>query len=49
VRGTQRFEQGIELVDNDHWNSVATVSFFDTGGTLVPPSGCAVATAVRMD
>ena len=49
VRGTQRVDQGIELVDNDHWKSVATVSFFDTGGTLVPPSGCAVAAAVRMD
>jgi len=49
VRGRQRFDQGIELIDNDHWKSVATVSFFDTGGTLVPPSGCAVAAAVRMD
>ena len=49
VRGTQRVDQGIELVDNDHWKSVATVSFFDTGGTLVPPSGCAVAAAARMD
>ncbi len=49
VRGTQRVDQGIELIDNDHWESVAAVSFFDTGGTLVPPSGCAVAAAVRMD
>jgi len=49
VRGTQRVDQGIELVDNDHWKSLATVSFFDVGGTLVPPSGCAAAEAVRMD
>jgi len=48
VRGTQRFDHGIELVDNDHWTSAATVSFFDMGGTLVPPSGCAVAAAVRL-
>jgi hypothetical protein len=49
TRGTQRVEHGIELVDNDHWQSSATVLFFDTGGTQVPPSGCAVAAAVRMD
>jgi hypothetical protein len=49
VRGTQRVDQGIELVDRDHWKNVATVSFFDTGGTLVPPSGCAAAAAVRME
>jgi len=49
VRGTQRVDQGIELVDNDHWKSSSTVTFFDTTGTLVPPSGCAVAAAVRMD
>lgn len=49
TRGKQRVDHGIELVDRDHWKSVATVSFLDTGGTVVPPSGCAVAEAVRME
>jgi hypothetical protein len=49
VRGRQRADHGIELVDNDHWQSSATVSFFDTAGTQVPPSGCAIAEAVRME
>lgn len=49
TRGKQRADHGIELVDRDHWKSVATVSFFDTAGTQVPPSGCAVAEAVRME
>lgn len=48
VRGTQRVEQQIDLVDADHWTSVAVVIFRDEGGNQVPPSGCATAEAVRM-
>jgi len=49
VRGTQRADHGITLVDAQHWTSTATISFYDVGGTLVPPSGCAAAQAVRID
>jgi hypothetical protein len=48
VRGTQRVEQAIEMVDADHWTSVAVVIFRDEAGNQVPPSGCATATAARM-
>ena len=48
VRGTSRLEHGIEMQDTDHWSSYATVTFFDVAGTPVPPSGCAMAVAVRM-
>jgi len=47
-RGTQRLEQGIEMLDGDHWTSLATVRFLDTGGTEWRPTGCAKATAERM-
>jgi hypothetical protein len=54
-RGTQRVEQEIELVDADRWSSTAdrwtstaVVTFRDIGGNKVPPSGCAIAAAVRM-
>jgi len=48
VRGTQRVEQQIELVDADNWTSEALVILHDVGGNQVPPSGCASAVAVRM-
>lgn len=55
VRGTQRVDQEIELVDADRWNStanrwtsIAVVTFRDISGNRVPPSGCAIAEAVRM-
>jgi len=47
-RGTQRFDQGIEFRDADHWVSDALVTFRDTAGNRVPPSGCAHVTAERM-
>jgi hypothetical protein len=43
-----RFDHGIEMEDADHWSSYASATFFDVGGTPVPPSGCAKATAERM-
>jgi hypothetical protein len=48
VRGTVRFDHGIEMADAHHWSSDALVTFFDVAGTPVPPSGCAQATAERM-
>jgi hypothetical protein len=48
VRGMQRFDQEIELVDADNWTSTAVVTFRDVNGNKVPPSGCATAVAVRM-
>jgi hypothetical protein len=48
VRGSSRLDHGIEMQDADHWSSYASVTFFDVGGTVVPPSGCAKATAERM-
>ena len=48
VRGMQRFDYGIEIVDVDHWSSDTAVTFFDIAGTTVPPSGCATTTAERM-
>ena len=47
-RGLQRFDQGIEIQDSDHWISDALVTFMDTAGTTVPPSGCAHVSAERM-
>jgi hypothetical protein len=48
VRGTQRVDQEIELVDADNFTSTAVVTFRDVNGNKVPPSGCATAVAVRM-
>lgn len=48
ARGTQRLDHGIEMTDADHWSSYASVTFFDVAGTPVPPSGCAQATAERV-
>jgi hypothetical protein len=48
VRGTQRVDQEIELVDDDNWTSTAVVTFRDVNGNKVPPSGCATAVSVRM-
>lgn len=47
VRGVQRFDLEIEM-RNDGWEAVATVTFRDTTGAVVPPSGCATALAKRM-
>jgi len=46
-RGSQRLEQGIQMVDRDNWTSLAAVTFFDTSGTVVS-TGCAKAAASRM-
>ena len=48
VRGVRRVDQGIEMVDDDHWTSSAAVTFFDEAGTVVPPSGCMTATGERL-
>ena len=48
VRGSSRLDHGIEMQDADHWSSVASVTFLDVAGKVVPPSGCAQATAERM-
>jgi hypothetical protein len=48
TRGTQRVEQEIDLVDADHWQSTAVVTFRNAQGDSIPPSGCATAEAVRM-
>jgi hypothetical protein len=47
-RGTQRFDQGIVMLDADHWASDAVVTFKDTAGAVVPPSNCARVAAERM-
>ena len=47
-KGKQRFDQGIVIVDADHWTSDALVTFTDSAGTVVPPSNCATVTAERM-
>ena len=47
TRGSQRFEHGIVMSDNDHWSSTAIVSFQDEGSTT-PRNGCAVSTAERL-
>lgn len=50
VRGHQRIDQGIEMLDNDRWTSNATVQFFSSGSsTPISPSGCARANGVRMN
>jgi hypothetical protein len=46
VRGVQRIEQGIEMTGRDNFNSEATLTFFDEGGSVVL-SGCARASAQR--
>lgn len=48
VRGVRRVDQGIEMVDDDHWTSSAAVTFFNEAGTVVPPSGCMTATGERL-
>jgi hypothetical protein len=48
VRGVRRVDQGIEMVDVNHWTSSALVTFFDEAGTIIPPSGCMTATGERL-
>ena len=48
TRGTQVFDHSIEMTDRDHWASDVLVNFYNTSGLKVPPSGCAKASAVRM-
>ena len=47
VRGVQRADQGIEMLDNDHWTSSGTVTFRNEAGTVVPPSNCMTAQGTR--
>jgi hypothetical protein len=46
-RSIQRVDQGIEMQDEDHWTSSATVSFRDESGTPIS-SGCMSAEGVRL-
>jgi hypothetical protein len=48
VRGVRRVDQGIVMVDDDHWTSSAVVTFSDESGAVVPPSGCMTATGERL-
>ena len=48
VRGTQRIDQGIELIDGNHWRSSASVVFRNTDGDVVPPTGCMNAEGERL-
>jgi hypothetical protein len=47
-KGKQRFDQGIEMQDANHWTSDAVVTFTDSAGAVVPPSNCATVEAERM-
>jgi hypothetical protein len=47
TQGRQRVEQGLDMVDADHWNSTAVVAFSDTAGAPVS-SGCMRAVGARM-
>ena len=48
VRGVRRVDQAIEILDDDHWTSSASVTFRDEAGNVVPPSGCMTATGARL-
>jgi hypothetical protein len=48
VRGVRHVDQGIEMLDEDHWTSSAAVTFYNEAGTVVPPSGCMTATGERL-
>lgn len=48
LRGVQTLEQTMEFQDSNHWTSDAQVTFVDSAGKTVDPSGCAKATAERM-
>ena len=48
TQSTQRVEQGIEMVDVDHFDSTAVVTFTDASGATIPPSGCMRAVGVRI-
>lgn len=47
-QGTHRIDQGIEMLDNDHWTSSALVTFRDTADNVVPPTGCMTAAGARL-
>jgi len=48
ARGRQRVEQGITMTSRDSFTSDASVTFFDTSGTVLL-SGCARASGVRFE
>lgn len=49
-RGRQVVDQGIEFNDEGTaWTSNASVTFYDTTGQVVPPSGCARASGERLE
>jgi hypothetical protein len=48
VRGVRRVDQGIVMVDDNHWTSSAVVTFTDETGAVIPPSGCMNATGERL-
>lgn len=47
TRGSQRFEQAIELVDADNWRSAVDIRFRDVDGNPLS-QGCANGVATRM-
>ncbi len=48
-RGAQSFRHSIEMQDSNHWTSTAAVTFTDPSGVTVFLSGCAKASAERME
>jgi hypothetical protein len=48
VRGSQRADHGVDVIDANHWQSSAAVSFFDPSGTLLA-GGCAASAGVRIE
>jgi hypothetical protein len=47
VRGTQRVESELELLDDDHWQGTAVIEFYDTADALYF-TGCADTAAARI-
>jgi hypothetical protein len=47
VRSVQRFDQGIDMVDADHWTGTAAVSWSDFAGNPIE-NGCANVAAERL-
>ncbi len=47
-RGSQRIDQGIHVINRNHFESDATVTFFNTAGAVLV-SGCARAKGERLE
>lgn len=48
ARGSQRIDQGIQVINRNHFESDATVTFFDTAGAVLI-TGCARAEGERLE